>query len=150
MGCVHDESKHSDGLRVLIGLNSVALSRAVIVRVYEDRERVPGDYRVLVDRLWPRGIRKEAADLDLWAKNIAPSPELRKWYGHDVARFEEFKQLYAAELNASTKENLLDELIRKAGSGQLLLLTATRDVEHSAATVLQSIIVGKLDSNSQT
>ena len=128
----------------------MALSIAVIVRVYEDRERVPGDYRVLVDRLWPRGIRKEAADLDLWAKDIAPSPELRKWYGHDVARFEEFRQLYVAELNTSGKENLLDEVILKAGSGQLLLLTATRDVEHSAAKVLQSIIESKLDRNSQS
>ncbi len=128
----------------------MALSIAVIVRVYEDRERVPGDYRVLVDRLWPRGIRKEAANLDLWAKDIAPSPELRKWYGHDVARFEEFRQLYVAELNTSGKENLLDEVIRKAGSGQLLLLTATRDVEHSAAKVLQSIIESKLDRNSQS
>ncbi len=128
----------------------MALSIAVIVRVYEDRERVPGDYRVLVDRLWPRGIRKEAADLDLWAKDIAPSPELRKWYGHDVARFEEFRQLYVAELNTSGKENLLDEVIRKAGSGQLLLLTATRDVEHSAAKVLLSIIESKLDRNSQS
>lgn len=126
------------------------MSIAVIVRVYEDRERVPGDYRVLVDRLWPRGIRKEAADLDLWAKDIAPSPELRKWYGHDVARFEEFRQLYVAELNTSGKENLLDEVIRKAGSGQLLLLTATRDVEHSAAKVLLSIIESKLDRNSQS
>ncbi|TAN24835.1 MAG: DUF488 family protein [Actinomycetota bacterium] len=116
------------------------MSSTEIVRVYEDQGREPGDYRVLVDRLWPRGVRKEDIDFDLWAKGVAPSSELRKWYSHDVSRFEEFVRRYVSELNNPEKEIQIIELRRHAGPGRLVLLTATRDVEHSAAKILHSII----------
>lgn len=114
-----------------------------IARVYEDPKRLDRDYRVVVDRLWPRGMTKDAVDCDYWAKDIGPSTELRKWYDHDVGRFEEFSRQYIVELNTPAKQSLIDELIRSAGSGRLMLLTATRDAEHSAAKVLKSVIEGK-------
>lgn len=111
-----------------------------MVRVYEDTSRVPGDHRVLVDRLWPRGVTKEALDYDEWAKSVAPSSELRRWYGHDPDRFTEFSHRYRRELREHPAVESLDRLRHIAASGRLVLLTATRDVEHSGAVVLQSVI----------
>ncbi|NNN18440.1 MAG: DUF488 family protein [Acidimicrobiaceae bacterium] len=113
-----------------------------IARVYEDPNRLARDYRVVVDRLWPRGMTKDAVDYDQWAKDIGPSTKLRKWYGHDVGRFEEFSRQYIVELDTPAQRSLIDGLIRSAGSGRLILLTATRDIEHSAAKVLKSVIEG--------
>lgn len=120
-----------------------ALSTGVeVLRVYEDPGRRPGEHRVLVDRLWPRGIAKAAVDFDEWAKDVAPSTELRRWYGHDPERFDEFAHRYKAELErepgALTVERLRD-LAR--GHGRLVLLTATRDVERSGAAVLADVLV---------
>lgn len=114
-----------------------------IARVYQDPKRLDRDYRVVVDRLWPRGMTKDAVDCDYWAKDIGPSTELRKWYDHDVGRFEEFSCKYIVELDTQAKQSLIDDLIRSAGSGRLVLLTATRDVEHSSAIVLKSAIERK-------
>jgi uncharacterized protein YeaO (DUF488 family) len=112
-----------------------------VVRAYEDPGRRPGEHRVLVDRLWPRGVQKAALDFDEWAKDAAPSAELRRWYGHAPERFSEFARRYQAELErepgASTVERLR-ELAR--GPGRLVLLTATRDVEHSGAAVLRDVL----------
>ncbi|MEU4687025.1 DUF488 domain-containing protein [Streptomyces xinghaiensis] len=106
-------------------------------RVYEDREPDDG-VRVLVDRLWPRGLAKEAAGLDEWCKAIAPSSELRRWYGHDPERFEEFAERYRAELAGPEGREVLGRLRGLArGDGGLTLLTATKDVERSAARVLE-------------
>ncbi|WP_037678254.1 DUF488 domain-containing protein [Streptomyces albus] len=109
-------------------------------RVYE--EAGPGDgARVLVDRLWPRGLAKEAAELDEWCKEAAPSSELRRWYGHDPERFEEFAERYRAELGGPEGREALDRLRGLArGDGGLTLLTATKDVERSAARVLERVL----------
>ena len=104
-------------------------------RVYEEPEAADGA-RVLVDRLWPRGLSKQAAALREWAKDVAPSDELRKWYGHDPARFGEFRRRYLAELAQPERGAALDQLRELAAAEQVTLLTATKDVEHSQATVL--------------
>jgi uncharacterized protein YeaO (DUF488 family) len=95
---------------------------------------------VLVDRLWPRGIAKEGLRLDRWAKEVAPSTELRKWYGHQPERFDEFRKRYRAELEAPPAAERLEELRRTANRGPLTLLTATRDVPHSGAAVLAEAV----------
>lgn len=111
-----------------------------IVRVYEDPGRAAGEYRALVDRLWPRGLTKAAVDHDEWPKEVAPSAELRRWYGHRPERFEEFARRYRRELDAPPA---MDEVTRLAGvarTQRLVLLTATRDVPRSGAAVLQSVL----------
>jgi uncharacterized protein YeaO (DUF488 family) len=96
-------------------------------RVYDDP--VPEDgIRVLVDRVWPRGLRKAAARLDDWAKDVAPSRELRTWYGHDPAKFGEFRRRYTAELAQPGPEAALGRLRAMAAKGPVTLLTATRDI----------------------
>ena len=110
-------------------------SEVRVRRIYDEPE--PG-CRVLVDRVWPRGLKKEAAALDEWCKEIAPSTELRKWYGHDPDRFAEFRERYLAELR--DHEDLLDHL--RNLPRPLILLTATKDVEHSQAAVLAGLLGG--------
>ena len=108
-------------------------------RVYD--ESAANGTRVLVDRLWPRGLRKDAARLYAWAKDVAPSSELRTWYGHDPARFDEFRRRYLAELAGTTQRAALDRLRALASApGPLILLTATRDVNHSQAAVLADLL----------
>jgi uncharacterized protein YeaO (DUF488 family) len=104
-------------------------------RVYEPAEPSDGR-RVLVDRLWPRGLSKEKAQLDEWLKAVAPSDELRRWYGHEPARFAEFTRCYEAELEDPERAEALRHLREEAQSGPVTLLTATRDLEHSEAAVL--------------
>ncbi len=112
-----------------------------VVRVYEDPGRRPREHRVLVDRLWPRGVHKAALDADEWAKEVAPSTELRRWYGHDPARFDEFSRRYRAELEHDPGAPVVERLRAYAcGRGRLVLLTATRDVEHSGAAVLTEVL----------
>lgn len=106
-----------------------------VARVYDDPPSRAG-HRVLVDRLWPRGIGKDAAPIDEWMKDVAPSTDLRKWYGHDVSRFDEFARRYRAELTDSPASEAIDTLLRRARKGSVVLVTATRDVEHSGAVVL--------------
>jgi uncharacterized protein YeaO (DUF488 family) len=96
-----------------------------------------GDYRVLVDRLWPRGIKRSDAALDEWLQDAAPSTELRRWYGHDVDRFAEFARRYRAELRQPPGADAVHHLVEVRRTRAVTLLTATRDVEHSGATVLQ-------------
>jgi uncharacterized protein YeaO (DUF488 family) len=117
-----------------------------IVRVYGDSGRRGDDYRVLVDRLWPRGQTKAAVDFDEWAKDAAPSTELRQWYGHDLEYFTEFAHRYRAELALEPGEEVLRNLREVRKARRLVLLTATHDVEHSAATVLREVIEGAGDS----
>ena len=111
--------------------------QSAIIRVYGDNGRLPDDYRVLVDRLWPRGLTLEAVDYDEWAKELAPSSELRMWYGHDRDRFEEFSRRYRAELDEDAPKAILERLLERARPFRLVLLTATLDVEYSGAAVLQ-------------
>jgi uncharacterized protein YeaO (DUF488 family) len=108
-------------------------------RIYD--ESLPADgTRVLVDRLWPRGISKDRAQLDLWCKDVAPSSELRTWYHHDPALFDEFAQRYRAELEEPGQAAAFADLCRLAERGTLTLLTATKDVERSEAAVLVDLI----------
>lgn len=104
-------------------------------RVYDQPEASDGR-RVLVDRLWPRGLAKDAAHIDEWLKAIAPSDELRRWYGHDPARFDEFRRRYGVELRDPERAGALLHLRELAASGTVTLLTATRDLEHSQAADL--------------
>jgi uncharacterized protein YeaO (DUF488 family) len=113
-----------------------------VVRVYEDPGRAPGEHRVLVDRLWPRGVKKAAIDYDEWAKDAAPSAELRRWYGHDPQRFAEFARRYRAELASPPDASEVDRLRGLAATRRLVLLTATRDVERSGAAVLCDVVAG--------
>jgi uncharacterized protein YeaO (DUF488 family) len=104
-------------------------------RVYDQPEASDGR-RVLVDRLWPRGLAKEAAHVDEWLKAVAPSNELRRWYGHDPAKFDEFRRRYDDELREPERAEALVHLRELAASGPVTLLTATRDLEHSQAADL--------------
>jgi uncharacterized protein YeaO (DUF488 family) len=108
-------------------------------RVYEEPE--PGDgSRVLVDRIWPRGLTKGKAALDEWCKNVGPSDELRKWYSHDPDRFEEFGRRYQLELQDPGRAEALAHLRGLARDSQLTLLTATRQPEISEAAVLAALL----------
>ncbi|MBK0419612.1 DUF488 family protein [Leucobacter sp. CSA1] len=113
-------------------------------RIYEDPEAGDGT-RVLVDRLWPRGVSKERAHLDLWVKEVAPSPELRRWYGHDPEKFDEFRRRYRAELEDDAHAEPLAELRRLSHRGPLTLLTASKRDDISEAAVLQQILTGSAD-----
>jgi uncharacterized protein YeaO (DUF488 family) len=110
-------------------------------RVYDEPEPEDGT-RVLVDRIWPRGLTKDRARLDQWFKQVAPSTELRKWYGHDPERFEEFGRRYREELKDAERAHALKRLRELAGSGTLTLLTATKQAEISEAAVLADLIRG--------
>lgn len=113
----------------------VSQPRVRVRRVYDGPD--PGDgRRVLVDRIWPRGLSKEAAAVDEWLKAVAPSAELRRWYGHDPARYAEFRRRYGAELHDRERGEALAHLRELARQGPVTLLTATRDVPHSQAAVL--------------
>ena len=111
-------------------------------RVYEQSERSDGK-RVLVDRLWPRGLSKQKAHLDEWLKAVAPSDELRRWYGHQPARFVEFRHRYKAELKEPERAEALHHLREEARSGPVTLLTATKDLEHSEAEVIAQLLRSK-------
>ena len=104
--------------------------------------------RILVDRLWPRGMTKEAAKVDLWLKEIGPSDELRKWFGHDPGKWEEFKKRFFKELDGKAK--LVDQLIGKARESDLVFLYAAKDEQHNNAVALKEYIeikVNKIDSS---
>lgn len=110
-------------------------------RVYEPASEEDGS-RILVDRLWPRGLARDAARLDEWLADVAPSATLRRWYGHDPRRFAEFRDRYRAELDEPERADALDRLRAAADDGELTLLTATRDVDHSHAVVLAEALDG--------
>src|SRR5574340_1218888 len=100
-----------------------------IKRAYEPAASADG-YRVLVDRLWPRGIRKEAAHIDRWAKELSPSTELREWFGHDPDKWREFQKRYRAELKHADAQATLDDVSARASRGQVTLVYGTKDTEH--------------------
>ena len=108
-------------------------------RVYDEVGHNDGT-RVLVDRVWPRGVSKEHAQLDDWIKDVSPSTELRKWFGHDPDRFEEFSRRYREELETDEGREALQRLRDTATGKRLTLLTATKDIEHSQVTVLASLL----------
>ena len=106
-----------------------------IKRVYEKPEKEDG-FRILVDRLWPRGLTKDKASIDLWLKEIAPSTELRKWFGHDPEKWEEFKKRYLLELKEN--EEPMDRLREQMKKENVTLVYAARDETHNEAIVLLS------------
>lgn len=111
-----------------------------IKRAYETPDAEDGE-RILVDRLWPRGLTKEKAKIDLWLKDVAPSTELRKWFAHDPARWAEFQSRYKAELK-SNKESL-SLLRQQAAKGNVTLIYAAKDQEHNEAVILQRLLTAK-------
>ena len=108
-----------------------------VKRVYEPAKRSDG-YRILIDRLWPRGISHDRARLDAWERDLAPSAALRTWFGHRPDRFEEFRARYLEELRQQRPR--LSELRRRAGHGTVTLVFAARDTEHNDAVVLGEVI----------
>lgn len=106
-------------------------------RVYEEPSKSDGE-RILVDRLWPRGLTKERAAVDLWLKEAAPSSELRKWFGHDPEKWKEFQTRYRKELRE--KREILDLLRQKASRRTVTLLYGARDEAHNEAVVLQKLL----------
>jgi uncharacterized protein YeaO (DUF488 family) len=111
-----------------------------VKRAYEPPSPEDGT-RVLVDRLWPRGVRKSELAIGRWLKEIAPSTELRRWFGHDPARWEEFRRRYRAELAAHA--DLLDDLRRLGRAGPLTLVYAAHDEQHNQAVVLRDVLAGR-------
>jgi uncharacterized protein YeaO (DUF488 family) len=114
-----------------------------IGRVY-DPAGDPGELRVLVDRVWPRGVRKEELALHSWRKDVAPSTQLRQWYGHRPERFEEFRRRYRDELGEPDGAGALQDLAELCTRAPVVLLTASRDVDHSQAAVLAELLTGQL------
>jgi len=108
-----------------------------IKRVYEQPDKDDGS-RILVDRLWPRGLTKEKAIVNLWLKEIAPSTELRKWFGHDPDKWEKFRGRYETEIRH--KDDLINMLKRKASEGTITLIYAARDEKHNQALVLKQFL----------
>lgn len=123
--------------RLATHASGAADARVRVKRVYEPPE--PGDgKRILVERLWPRGVRKDDLALDSWLKEVAPSADLRRWFGHDPARWEGFKRRYAAELSA--QPGAWETIQREADSGAVTLLFSARDVVHNNAVALKSFL----------
>ena len=118
-------------------------------RIYDGAAATDG-YRVLVERLWPRGVSKEAAHLDAWEKGIAPSDELRRWYGHDPTKWEEFQTRYEQELTDPAAQKILDDLAERARHGTVTLVYAAREGEISNAAVLQRLLAERAAGHAAT
>ncbi len=114
-------------------------------RVYEDPSADDG-LRLLVERLWPRGLSRDAAHIDHWFKNLAPSADLRRWYDHIPERWPEFKKLYSAELRHAPEEQL-NALLQLCASQQVTFIFAARDEARNSAIVLRAFILQKLNSS---
>ena len=112
-----------------------AVGTIQVARAYDPPQPEDG-VRVLVDRLWPRGLRTQEVGCDEWLRDVAPSAELRRWYGHDPVRFEEFRSRYLAELDDPAHEQPLHQLRALVRRSPVTLVTASRDVDHSHARVL--------------
>ena len=108
-----------------------------VKRAYEPASRLDG-YRILIDRLWPRGVSKENAAIDEWMKEVAPSAELRRWFGHDPAKWREFRRRYRRELQA--REHLLRGIATLASRRRVTLVYGARDEEHNDAVVLAELV----------
>jgi uncharacterized protein YeaO (DUF488 family) len=117
-------------------------------RAYEPVEPDDGR-RVLVERLWPRGVRKADAHLDDWLKDIAPSDALRKWFHHDPSRWPEFEQRYVRELDCETARAAFDGLVRAAASETVTLVYSSHDEEHNSAVILKRMIDRRLRQGSR-
>jgi uncharacterized protein YeaO (DUF488 family) len=114
--------------------------KVAIKRAYDEPAKSDG-MRILVDRLWPRGLTKEKAKIDLWLKEIAPTNELRKWFGHDPEKWSEFQKRYADELKSHAEQ--VATLKNEAKKGLVTLVYGAKDDEHNQAVVLQKMLRGK-------
>lgn len=121
---------------------SIAVKRAY------DPPATGDGYRVLVDRLWPRGVSKEALKLDEWAKEMAPSAGLRTWYGHEVEKWPEFRKRYRKELAAPPASDLLDQIAARARRGKVTLVIGARDAEHANGAVIAELVREKAGGKS--
>ncbi|HVV74705.1 MAG TPA: DUF488 family protein [Mycobacteriales bacterium] len=110
-----------------------------IARVYDVTGADP-TAKFLIDRLWPRGLTKAKAPFEAWLKEIAPSPDLRKWYSHEVEKYDEFARRYRNELASGDAEPTLEMLRARAKKEPVVLLTATKNLEHSSAPVLRDLL----------
>jgi uncharacterized protein YeaO (DUF488 family) len=119
-----------------------------IKRIYEPRSEGDG-YRVLVDRLWPRGVKREAAGIDAWLKTLAPSTELRRWFETDGASWPEFERRYRAELAETSAAADLADLRRRGEKSPVTLLYAKRDERHNNAVVLRDVLLGRRSAPAQ-
>jgi uncharacterized protein YeaO (DUF488 family) len=119
---------------------TIAAANVKLKRAYEEPMASDGE-RILIDRLWPRGIKKTDAALNQWAKVLAPSTELRKWFGHDPVRWQEFRERYAAEVHQHPDE--LKQLRDLARKGPITLVYSAHDEEHNDAVVLRELILGR-------
>lgn len=117
-----------------------------IKRAYDSPSRTDGT-RILVDRLWPRGIKKQDAHVERWMRELGPSDELRHFFGHDPARWQEFRKRYLAELKRPDAKPLLAELEKLARNGTLTLVYSARDEEHNQAVVLKELLEKHLSRN---
>jgi len=111
-----------------------------IRRAYDDPGPDDG-YRVLVDRLWPRGRSKEALKLDQWARDLAPSAELREWFGHDPERWASFQQRYRAELDSDVMRERMQQVLNDSGGQHITLIYGAKDGEHNQAIVLRDVLL---------
>ena len=111
----------------------------IIKRAYDPPSRSDG-VRILVDRVWPRGVRKEALQIKAWMRELGPSDELRRFFGHDPARWPEFRRRYRTELRRAQAQSMLDELCTLARRGALTLVYSARDAEHNQAVVLKELL----------
>ena len=112
-----------------------------IARIYDVLDTEPAG-KFLIDRLWPRGLRKADAPFEQWLKEIAPTPDLRKWYSHEVEKYDEFARRYRDELTRDPPRSLLATLRERSEAHPVVLLTATKDLEHSSAVVLRDVLSG--------
>lgn len=115
----------------------------VTKRVYDPAASSDG-YRVLIDRLWPRGVSKARARLDAWEKDVAPSTALRQWYGHDPAKWPEFRKRYTRELKATAAKAVLDDLVRRAKRGRVTLVYSSHAADISDVAVLEKLLARRV------
>jgi uncharacterized protein YeaO (DUF488 family) len=119
------------------------MKQIILHRIY-DKSITPEGIRVLIDRLWPRGIKKEEANIDYWFKEVAPSSELRKWFGHKPERFEEFRLKYVQELrNDEEKCQKVDDICQMLAEDNVILLYGAKNIEKNHAVVLKEEILNR-------
>lgn len=123
------------------GSEWLKMNQIILHRIY-DKSITPEGIRILIDRLWPRGIKKEDANIDYWFKEVAPSSELRRWFGHKPERFEEFRLKYLQELrNDEEKCQKVDEICQMLDEDNVILLYGAKDIEKNHAVVLKEEIL---------
>jgi uncharacterized protein YeaO (DUF488 family) len=130
----------SDPFGAMVMIKKIVAANVRLKRAYNAPSRSDGT-RILIDRLWPRGVKKTTAAIDMWVKDIAPSTALRKWFGHDPARWQQFRRRYSDEIHR--QRDRLEELRALAERGRITLVFAAHDEAHNDAVVLRDILLGQ-------